>query len=144
MAQLFGRFPRNLLFVLIFVPGLGCGKSTVKVEGKIISDGQAFQLDPEEKLHVGFEPVGQEETTIYLGSVNDKDLTFVSQDKGIPPGNYRIKLRITLRHMDRENGPEKLRERNRIFDLINQQEVTITGDSRQKFTVDVGKGTVSK
>ena len=143
----FHSFAIRGLVLLLILAALGCGRvKFVKVEGRIVKDGQTYVLQPDEKLNLAFKSTEQPEIPVYLARIDEKDGSFVvvgPNGKGIPPGNYTIRMRLALRHMDIDSQ-EKLAQLNQQFAGLEEKQVTITDESNQKFIIDVGKNTISK
>ena len=147
MSQSLGL--RRHWFVLVCGAFLcaGCGSNGVKVEGKLVKDGQPYTVAQGESLALSFNGKGpQGEDQIYPATVNGSDGTFVAsgvEGKGIPPGKYQLQVNRTLMGSD-PASVAKMAVINRELKAINGKEVELTNDPVQKLTIDVAKGTVSK
>jgi len=147
MSQSLGS--RRHWFVLVCGAFLcaGCGTKGVKVEGKIVKDGQAYTVPQGESLSLSFNgkgPNGEDRT--YPATVTGSDGTFVAngvEGKGVPPGKYQVQLNRTVTGSD-PASLAKMATINREFTHINGKEVEFTTEPVQKITIDIAKGTISK
>jgi hypothetical protein len=88
---------RNLTCSFLLVAAClacGCGGGKVKVNGKIVKDGQPFTLSDKGVFVLSFVSEGGTDKTIYNATTKpDGTFTIVGpENKGIPPGKYVVNL----------------------------------------------------
>jgi hypothetical protein len=101
------RFAWSLAAVaclLVLLPG--CGQSGVSPEGKLLKNGQPFVPGEGEFVQISFVSVTEgKEGGSYLASFDPTDSSFtLSEDKGIPPGKYRVSVQLMKKHKDLLQG----------------------------------------
>jgi hypothetical protein len=132
--------------VAVSVLVAGCGKKEkgVKVRGKLLQDGQPIQFLRDEDIRISFSSEGSagQEAAGASGVVQAEDGSFTitgRDNKGIPPGKYRISLSSSI-----EGGGDD----NRFEASVNQKEPPLIAEvgpeDGQSFTIDVGARTVKK
>jgi hypothetical protein len=141
---------RPVLLVLtctaFFLSGCGGGDKGVKVEGRIVRDGQPFAAAQGETVNLSFAGKNAKgEEAVYPAKVN-ADGSFVVDGpggKGIPPGSYKLRLNVGSEGSD-PASLAKLEKTNQQFARIDNKECQVTSESNQKLTIDVTKGTIGK
>ncbi len=127
--------------------GCGGGSKGVKVEGKLLKDGQPFKAQQGELLSLSFRGKDAKGSDVICPAKVASDGTFtVAGPKGgdrVPPGNYKINLSVTLQGTDGASLA-KAATINEQFSLIQGKEYEVTAEPTQTVTIDVGKGTLSK
>ncbi|MCI0700236.1 MAG: hypothetical protein L0241_04035 [Planctomycetia bacterium] len=147
-ARCWGQFA--LLFCCVALVS-GCGKSSsapevsgVTVRGRLVSNGAALKLLPDEQIRVSFVDVnGTKDSQIAASSEYDPgtdtfEITGPS-GKGIPPGEYRVEIVSEIYGGDGTNRFEEL------FDAeITPFLATVGAEEGQEFIIDIGKKTLTK
>jgi len=97
--------------LLVSLFAAGCGDSGfVKAKGHIIKAGQPYLTGPGEGFRIVFAPIELQSTTqydSYAASYNPRDGSFIvtgKNNKGLPPGNYRVGLQLMKSKEDLLNG----------------------------------------
>jgi hypothetical protein len=99
-----------LIMVLVSFLVAGCGSSRVKVSGRLTKGGVPYVPGNNEMVRLVFSPLdpqASESRGSYLANFNREDGTFkvVGTDgKGIPPGQYRIAIRVLKNRKDLLKG----------------------------------------
>jgi hypothetical protein len=148
MKQVF-RY-RPLAFTLacaaLLVSGCGGGDKGVKVEGRIVRDGQPLATAEGETLNLSFAGKNAKgEDAVYPAKVNS-DGSFVVEGaggKGIPPGSYKVRINLGGGGSD-PASLAKLEKTNQQVARIDNKECQVTSEPNQKLTIDVAKGTIGK
>lgn len=94
---------KGSIFFLIALFLCGCGDGLMKPRGRLVKNGESFQLGEAEGMRIVFSPIETTGTTYeQYPAVCNKDGTFqvVGKDgKGMPPGKYRV----SLEHLKKKN-----------------------------------------
>jgi len=89
---------------------LGCGDSGfVKARGRVIKGGEPFLADDGEGMRIVFVPLDTSGTKYdtYAAAYDPADGSFFvmgKQDKGLPPGMYRVSIELMKKKEDLLNG----------------------------------------
>jgi hypothetical protein len=127
--------------LLLFGCG-GGGKGGVKVEGKIVKNGQAVKVEEGMTLSLGFAGTDAKGGAAVFPAAVSSDGTFVAEH--VLPGKYKIRVGLGGGSND-PKGLAKLKELNKPFEAASESlEYDVTGDSGQRITVDVGTGKAAK
>jgi hypothetical protein len=129
----------------VFVAGCGKkGNQGVKVQGRLLKDGQPIKFLRTEDIRISFSSEASEghEASGASGVVRPKDgaFTITGRDNmGLPPGKYRISLNSII-----EGGGDD----NRFDASVNRKMPPLVAEvgpeEGQSFTVDIGTWTVTK
>jgi hypothetical protein len=101
------RFSACLLACLL---ASGCGDSGyVKAKGHVIKGGQPYITEEGVGVRIAFAPIETEGTKYdsYAAAYNPDDGSFFvmgKQDKGLPPGNYRVSIELMQKREDLLGG----------------------------------------
>lgn len=136
-----------ILGVAIAAVPAGCGgqgNRGVKVQGRLLESGQPIKFLPNEDIRISFSSEGAEGSQAVGASgvvkPGDGSFTITGRDnKGIPPGNYRISLSSSV-----EGG----RDDNRFEASVNRKNPPLIAEvgpeDGQSFTIDIATRTVAK
>jgi hypothetical protein len=130
----------------LFLAGCG-GVKGVKVEGKLLNNGQAYVPPAGVKVNLSFlstDPKGG--ASAHAAVINPGDGSFVvsgPKDAGMPPGKYKINLNLTSEATD-PASLEKATWANAALAQIHGKECDIPAGGKATITIDIGKGTVSQ
>jgi hypothetical protein len=99
---------KGSVFCLIALFLCGCGDGLMKPRGRLVKNGESFQLGEAEGMRIVFSPIDTTGTTYeQYPAVFNKDGTFqvVGKDgKGMPAGKYRISLEHLKKKKDLLKG----------------------------------------
>jgi hypothetical protein len=120
----------------------GCGPKRVKIEGKVVREGQPLKVGQGEKLNLSLTGTDDKGSPAGFVATLNGDGGFVLDN--IPTGKYQLRLNIIGGGSDPADLA-KFNEINKQFEAANAKlEYEVTADSTQTITVDVGKVTVTK
>ncbi len=135
----------TLIAMLVGLVALtGCGDSGVhKVRGKLLYNGQPYQLIKDEQLQITFSGKTQDGKSITGGAkFNEADSTFVVEGpkgEGIPPGTYKIGVTSSI------YGPKDVNRLGETFEIRNTPlTYQVTEEPDQKIVVDLDKKSVTR
>jgi hypothetical protein len=104
---------RGLLWLIVSLilvaPGCG-GPARVKVHGRLVSNGQPYQVNEGDLVRMSFVPIAaanDTKTVGYVAEFNRKDSTFQvngADGRGMAPGQYRIALQVLRKREDLLEG----------------------------------------
>jgi hypothetical protein len=140
---------RRLIPACVVLLFLGCGPAGgVKLQGKIVKDGQPYAAPSGETLTLSLNGKDAEgKAAIYPAAVNSSDGTFDlkgTNGAGVPPGTYQINLSTSTASTD-PAALNKMDELKQKFAAVNGKDCVIAaGDAGKTITIDIGKGTVTK
>jgi hypothetical protein len=124
----------------------GCGgKSSVKglkVEGKLLLNGQPLKFQPNEEITVSFAPADAGGKAVGgSGAVKPEDGTFTlatTAGPGIPAGKYQIRVSSQIYGGD---GKDRFAD---FFEEVGPLAAEVAEKDGQTFIIDLGKKTVTK
>jgi hypothetical protein len=121
---------------LLFLALAGCGSGLLKPSGRLLKDGKPFVPGPNQTVQVVFFPVTEgksDEGGSYPAEVNRESGTFRvvgANGKGLPPGKYRISVRVLQKRKDVLSGS---------FGVDNSPFVQEINGSTKELVLDLGK-----
>jgi hypothetical protein len=139
-TTLLRSFPVAACFGLVFLAG--CSERTASVSGKLLLPSQV-KLDENDAVSIVFNP--EKDTGLAPNGIfSTTDNTFVAKD--VPPGKYKISLRITAypgKNADKHNALLNKYINDPYGREATKLHCEITADSNQSVTIDAIKGTVT-
>jgi len=152
--------PRNLLsrsllgglaLTVLLLAGCG-GKKTVSLKGKLVLP-QGLTVGPNDSVEIAFVPEGAAPVgpgnPQPVATYNSADSSFVvatGKASGIPPGKYKIAVRISgYPGSDTPERAKALEGLNARFDpKTTTLAYEVAPEGEQTITIDLSKGTVTK
>lgn len=139
------RFRRLYMAAFAALLFAGCGPRMVKVEGKLLNNGQPYTPPPGAHLSLSFVGSGEGGPTIYPATINPGDSSFTAPGPnggGVPPGKYKIQLNLAPESTD-PASLAKMAAAGNVFTAINGKECEVPDSGAKSLTIDIAKGTVN-
>jgi hypothetical protein len=128
--------------IVFLLCGCGGGGKGVKVEGKLVKDGQPLTAGKDEMLNLSFTGKNAQGADAVFGAIVQSDGTFVVND--VPPGKFKLHVSISGGGSE-PASLKKMEGVNKEFEAGNAKlEYEVTAEAVQHITVDAKKGTAVK
>jgi len=121
----------------------GCGGQGTKLKGKVLKNGQPYQIGSDESFSLLFSQPG---ANFMAAAMVSPDGTFILDgpaNKGVPPGKYQIKVASRPSDYAKPGTPQGDKFKDKYSDAAKSPLSVEITSSTKEVTVDVGTGSAS-